>query len=120
MRDTTRFFLLLIIILTLIIPFNVLAQSKLAWDAPTTGGDVESYSVCWRTPEGTYTNENKKDNITETECLFNSLGGLEEKTTYYFIVRANNSAGESSDSNEVSWTVPDSTAPAPVNGVCCQ
>ena len=117
MGNHTRIFLLGIIFLALIIPYNVFAQSKLAWDPPITGGNVETYTVYWRTSDGTYSDEDKKDNIAETECLFNDLGSLQEKETYYFIVRASNSAGESDDSNEVSWTVPDTTAPDPVEGV---
>jgi hypothetical protein len=120
MGNHTRIFLLGIIFLALIVPNYVLAENKLAWDAPTTGGEVETYSVYWRTPEGTYSDDNKKDNITETECLFNDLGSLQEKETYYFVVRAKNSAGESGDSNEVSWMVPDTTAPDPVQGVEAQ
>ena len=117
MKNRTRILLLGMIFLVLMIPYNLLAQSKLVWDAPNTGGDVETYSVYWRTSDGIYCEENQKDNITETECPFNSLGSLEEETTYYFVVRAINSAGESDDSNEVFWTVPDTTPPSPVEGV---
>ncbi|MBW1767368.1 MAG: fibronectin type III domain-containing protein [Deltaproteobacteria bacterium] len=115
MEDKKNLLIIGLIILALIIPYSVLAAPKLIWDAPVEGGAVNAYRVYWRTSGGTYSETNKYDSGT-TECLFSVLP-LQEKITYSFIVRAVNEAGESGDSNEESWTVPDETAPGPVQGV---
>lgn len=96
--------------------FPVLAiASTLHWDA--VSGDVTGYRVYYGMTSGSYSAN--VDAGLSTEYDISSLS-LTEGATYYFIVRAYNSIGESDNSNEVSWTVPDTTAPFPPTGVACQ
>jgi hypothetical protein len=117
MRNIKRIVFFGLLLLALISPYNSYAETKLAWDPPVAGGAVDGYRVYWRTADGVYSDANSVGDIKVTECPFNSLGLLQEKTTYFFAVKAYNEAGESENSNEVSWTVPDNTAPAIVQGI---
>jgi predicted phage tail protein len=97
----------------LLLPVSeVFAGSMLAWDA--SSGEVTGYKIYYGTSQGTY-NQNK-DVGNVTQYALSSLP-LTEKQTYFFVTRAYNSAGESGNSNIVSWTAPDSTAPIPPQGV---
>jgi hypothetical protein len=103
------------IILAWLAPGAVFADPKLAWDA--SSGDTTGYRVYYGLSHGSHPNSQSVGNVTEY-----TLGSLplEEKSTYYFVVRAYNGAGESGDSNEVSWLVPDRTPPSPPQGVTAQ
>jgi hypothetical protein len=46
-----------------------------------------------------------------------TVSGLDEDKTYYFAVRARNSAGEGLSSNVVSWSYVDTEPPLPPKGI---
>jgi hypothetical protein len=117
MKNKKQMMLIGLLLLVFISPYNLYAATKLAWDAPTSGGAITAYRIYWRTADSDYTDVNSVGDIKNTDYPFNSLGSLKEKTTYYFMVKAYNEAGESEKSNEVSWAVPDSTSPSVVLGV---
>ena len=98
----------------LLLPVSeVFAAPMLAWDA--SSGEVTGYRIYYGTTQGTYNQNKNVGNVTQYPVL--SLGNLTERQTYFFTARAYNAAGESGNSNIVSWTVPDSTAPTPPQGV---
>jgi hypothetical protein len=91
------------------------AEVRLAWDPPTnnTDGslltDLAGFKICWGTNSFVYTAFVDAGNVT-TGTVTGLTGGL----TYYFAVRAYNTAlTESSNSVELAWMapVPDTTAP---------
>lgn len=88
------------------------AGPMLAWDA--SSGAVTGYRVYYGTAQGTYNQNKDVGNVTQYSL---STLPLTERQTYYFVARAYNAAGESGNSNMVSWTVPDSTAPMPPQGI---
>jgi len=92
---------------------EVFAAPMLAWDA--SSGEVTGYRIYYGTTQGNLNQNKTVGNVTQYPVL--SLGNLTERQTYFFTARAYNAAGESGNSNIVSWTVPDSTAPAPPQGV---
>ncbi|MBW1716205.1 MAG: fibronectin type III domain-containing protein [Deltaproteobacteria bacterium] len=92
-----------------------IADPKLVWDP--SSGEVSGYRIYYGTAPGSHPNSHDVGNVTEYPLT--SLP-LEEKQTYYFVTRAYNAVGESGDSNEVSWTVPDMTAPLPPQQVSVQ
>ena len=69
----------------------------LSWTAST--GDVTGYKVYYGRDPGNYTSNIDVGNVTQY-----TISGLEEGPTYYFVARAYNDAGESENSNEVSWS----------------
>lgn len=107
--------ILALVILAWLTPGAVFADPRLVWDA--SSGDVTGYRVYYGLSQGSHPNSQSVGSVTE--CPLSSLP-LEEKKTYYFVTRAYNGAGESGDSNEVSWFVPDNTAPLPPQGVTAQ
>jgi hypothetical protein len=96
-------------------PPMVLAEPTLVWNP--SSGDVTGYRIFFGQAQGSHPSSKDVGNVTQYP-----LSGLtlEEKKTYYFVARAYNGAGESGDSNEVSWLVPDMTAPLPPQGVTAQ
>lgn len=100
------------LILAFLLPCQALAEPYLAWDP--SSGTVSGYRIYYGQSPGTHPLSKDVGNVTQY-----SLSGLnlEESKTYYFITRAYNDVGESGDSNEVSWSVPDTTAPMPPQGV---
>jgi hypothetical protein len=107
--------ILALVFLAWIVPGVVFAEAKLVWDA--SSGEVTGYRVYYGLSQGSHPNSRDVGNVTE--CLLSNLP-LEENKTYYFVTRAYNGAGESGDSNEVSWQAPDMTAPLPPQGVTAQ
>ena len=101
-----------LVLFGLVIPYVSFADSQLAWDG--SSGTVTGYRVYYGTSSGNHPNSHEVGSATQ--CALSSLP-LNEKTTYYFVTRAYNDAGESGDSNEVSWTVPDTTPPDIVQNV---
>jgi hypothetical protein len=82
------------------------ATLTLAWD-PSVGPDVAGYVVYWGTQSGVYSNSLDVGNQTEQ-----SVTGLAGNTTYYFIVRAYDSANDlSPPSNEAAGTTPPASGP---------
>ena len=91
------------IIPILVIPFLAVAESHLVWDAST--GLVTGYRVYYSPTQGGPYRDFIE--VPTTLCSLSRFP-LQEGFTYYFIVRAYNDAGESGNSNEVPWTVPES------------
>lgn len=104
-----------ILLFILAIPFSAFASPFLQWDAST--GEVTGYRVYYCTTVGGPYPANYE--VATTSCDMANLP-LQENSTYYFVVRAYNSAGESGNSNEASYAVPDSTPPAVPQGVSAQ
>jgi hypothetical protein len=100
------------LMLVLFFSTDVLAEPYLAWDP--SSGTVSGYRIYYGQSPGARTSSKEVGNVTQFPL---SGLGLEEKKTYYFVTRAYNDVGESGDSNEVSWTVPDNTPPATPTGV---
>ncbi|MFZ0448420.1 MAG: fibronectin type III domain-containing protein [Desulfatiglandaceae bacterium] len=107
--------LLALFVFVWLAPTMVMAEPTLAWDA--SSGDVTGYRIYFGQTQGSHPNSKDVGNVTQ--YLLSRLM-LEENKTYYFVARAYNGAGESGDSNEVSWLVPDMTAPLPPQGVTAQ
>jgi hypothetical protein len=82
------------------------AEVNLLWDA--SSGNPIGYRVYYGTTQGSHPYRVDVGNVTEY-----TLTGLEEGVTYYFVARAYNDAGESGDSNEVSWISSTSDTEAP-------
>lgn len=103
----------MLMLLSLISPMQAHAAGTLAWNAST--GTVNGYKVYYGTTSGgpypTSANAG-----TATTYSLNSLP-LQQGATYYFVVRAFNQAGESANSNQASYSVTDTTPPAPPKGV---
>ncbi|RPJ02782.1 MAG: fibronectin type III domain-containing protein [Chloroflexi bacterium] len=103
----------MLILFPLIAPMQARAAGTLMWNPST--GTVQGYKVYYgTTSKGPYTNSATAG--TATSYALNNLP-LQEKATYYFVLRAYNQAGESANSNEISHSVTDSTPPAPPKGV---
>jgi predicted phage tail protein len=104
---------LMLAMFSLIAPTQATAAGSLVWNPAT--GTVQGYKVYYGTTNGgPYSNSTNAG--TATSYGLNSLP-LQEKATYYFVVRAYNQAGESANSNQVSHSVSDATPPAPPKGV---
>ena len=104
-----------ILVLIMVAPFSAFASPFLQWDAST--GEVTGYRVYYGTTQGgPYTGQYE---VATTSCDIANLP-LQENRTYYFVVRAYNAAGESGNSNEVAYTVPDTTPPGVPQGVNAQ
>jgi hypothetical protein len=107
----------LFIISGLVLSFLVSSYSfaedvSLSWDAPTSGGVVEGYTVYWSITSDTY---NDIDNM-DVAGTSTTVTGLDATSEYYFIVKAYNAAGEGPASNEVSWSKTSSLAAPIVTG----
>ncbi len=81
----------------------------LSWTAPTSGTPT-SYNIKRSTVKGGETTE-----ATSATTSYVDTVSLVEGTTYYYVVTAANSAGESGPSNEVAALVPFSVPSAPTN-----
>ncbi len=103
----------MLILFTLIAPTQASAAGTLTWDA--SSGTVQGYRVYYGTTSGgPYSNSSSVG--TATSYSLNSLP-LQQSVNYYLVVRAYNQAGESPNSNQVSYTATDTTPPAPPQGV---
>jgi hypothetical protein len=102
--------------LLLLIPCITWADSTLSWNV--SDEVVTGYRIYYGTNQGgEYPEYLDAGNVTQYSL--HTLP-LTERQTYYFVVRAYNDVGESDNSNEVSWTAPDTTPPAPPSGVSCE
>ncbi len=81
------------------------AQVHLAWDP--SSGQVDGYRIYYGTTPGSHPTRVEVGNVTDY-----LVTGLQDATTYYFVVRAYNQYGESGDSNEVSWYSGDASGTA--------
>ena len=95
-------------------PYTHAAGVTLAWDKPTEGGPVEGYKLYWRTSSGSYSDTNSIT-IAGQDSTSETVSGLDENETYYFIVKAYNNGGASlsDSSNVVEWSSSDTTPPLP-------
>lgn len=103
----------MLVLFSLVLPMQASAAGTLTWDAST--GEVQGYKVYYGTASGGPYPSSANAGTARTYSL-NNLP-LQEKTNYYFVVRAYNQAGESANSNQVTQSVNDSTPPAPPRGV---
>ena len=72
------------------------AERSLKWNA--SSGSPAGYRIYYGTTQGSHPTRVEAGNLLEY-----IVPGLEANTTYYFIVKAYNDAGESPDSNELVW-----------------
>jgi fibronectin type 3 domain-containing protein len=86
--------------------------SILQWDPASE--DATGYRIYYGGSQGTYTNSLDVGLVTQYSM---SDLPVTEGATYYFVVRAYNTVGESDNSNEMSWTAPDNTPPAVPVGI---
>ena len=100
------------VLLSLFVLLSIVSAATLQWDP--VSGTVTGYRIYYGINSGNYTDSLDIGNVTQYSLL---ALPLTEKTTYYFVLRAYNDAGESENSNELSWTVPDNTPPVTPTGV---
>jgi hypothetical protein len=89
------------------------ADVSLTWDPPTTGGSVSGYIVYWSMTSGSYSDAYSATVVGDNSTTVTSL---DQTGTYYFIVKAYNSAGVGPASNEVRWSAATSLAAPVVSG----
>ena len=104
--------ILLIAVLILVMAVSVNAAT-LKWDAST--GEVDGYIVYWGTETGVYPFHENVGNVLEVGTP-NQDGALAEHFqlnpgTWYFVVRAYNTIGESGDSNIADLTITENIQP---------
>lgn len=104
-----RYNLLLVSVCVVWLAISAVANAAtltLGWN-PSSGPDVAGYVLYWGTQSGVYNNSLDVGNQTQQQ-----VAGLADGTTYYFVVKAYNSAMMlSQPSNEASGQTP--SAPAP-------
>jgi hypothetical protein len=113
MKQNIKCFLITIFLIA-IYSINLHA-SDLKWDASTE--DLSGYKIYYGLSQGSYPFSEDVGNVTQYSLNNFSLS---EGTTYYFVVRAYNATGESSDSNVITYAVPsagDTTPPLAPAGV---
>lgn len=107
---------LTIIIISLVICLSVFFSNALGetlvWDA--SNGVVDGYRIYYGTSEGQYSENVDVGKVTQYSL---DTLSLTQNITYYFVVKAYNSAGESGFSNSVSRTQGDTTPPLPPVGI---
>jgi len=101
-----------IFLLVIMTSQDAFSDSLLSWDQ--SADEVTGYRIYYSQVQGEYADTKDVGNVT-TYSL--DALPLNEGVTYYLIVRAYNSAGESGNSNEVSYIVLDNTPPAQPQGV---
>jgi len=107
----TGFTCLLLSVLCLFVDAARATQSDvtLNWDA-SPSGNVSGYRVYFGAESGNYTNMTDVGNATT-----DTISGLEDGVTYYFVVSAYDATGIESDfSNEATYTPSISVAPPPI------
>ncbi len=77
------------------------ADFYLTWNA--VAGDVTGYKIYYGETIGDYTNCKNAGNVTK---YYLDALGLDENETYYFVIRAYNDYGESTDSNYIKFDTP--------------
>ncbi|MCD4769736.1 MAG: fibronectin type III domain-containing protein [Bacteroidales bacterium] len=119
-RKTTIFGISVLLIFLIGFYSNALGAT-LSWDANAEIDKVTGYNLYYSTNPGSLTPKVDVDNATKMDVgnvtfYRTDLLTLADDTTYYFVVTACNTAGESDPSNMVSWTTPappDTTPPEP-------
>jgi len=108
MKQNMKCFLITVFLIT-VYSINVHASDPmLKWDAST--GDVSGYKIYYGLSQGNYPFSEDVGDVTQYSL---SNFSLSEGTTYYFVVRAYNSSGESGNSNVTTFSVPDSVDTTP-------
>lgn len=102
----------ILVLFSLMTP-KAFAAGTLAWDAGS--GVVQGYRIYYGTTSGGPYPSSATAGTATSYALKNLP--LQEKSTYYLVVRAYNQAGESANSNQISYTATDTTPPAPPSGV---
>lgn len=100
------FFLYTIFLILFLIVSGYSAEVTLIWDANEIPPD--GYRIFQRTESGTYDYSTPNWSGTETMC---TLYDLVEGETYYYVVRAFIGVDESTDSNEIAYSVGLTAAP---------
>ncbi len=113
MKNLVKAYIMIVVLLLSV--YSAYAGTMLTWDAST--GTVTGYRIYYGISSGNYTGIEEAGNVTQYSLT--NLP-LQEETTYYFVVRAYNDAGESEPSNEVTYYCPDSTPPVPPQGLSRQ
>lgn len=109
MSIKNRIFPIVLLSFFLILPSSAYAaEVTLNWDA--SSGGPTGYRIYYGTIQGSHPDSVDVENVTQY-----TLTGLQEDVTYYFVLRAYNVAGESGDSNEVSWISTSDTEPPTVS-----
>ena len=102
-------------------PAGVLHCSNLSWTAPTAGGAPTGYNVYRSTTSGGCSAVTapscSKVGSTSANVLSFTDSPLSATTTYFWVVTAFNSSGESTPSNEVTATTAADPAPAAPSGL---
>lgn len=108
-----KLFVGLVGLILVLFAVDVYAATGLAWSTPTTGGAVANYTLYYA--EGTTVGTTFKKTVPATilGIDFTALN-VAAGRTYTFIVRCSNEAGESPDSNSVTYTLPSFTPPVDV------
>ncbi len=91
------------------VPANLTIENNttIKWDA--SAGVVTGYRIYYGAEQGEYASSLDVGNVTQyTLNTFNLPAGV----THYFAVTAQNDAGESSFSMEITWTIALPTAPS--------
>ncbi|MDO5656383.1 MAG: GEVED domain-containing protein [Flavobacteriaceae bacterium] len=78
---------------------NYTGNVLLTWSPPTTGGLVSAFKIYIDTTNGT-----NFLGSTAGDAVWATITGLEENTTYYWTITAENAAGESMDCEVFSFT----------------
>jgi hypothetical protein len=104
-----KLFMSLLMLVIILFSIETFAATKLVWTAPTSGGVPTSYTLYYTSVSGSV--YNKTVPSTQFEILLSALN-LAYNVNYSFVVRANNAAGQSPDSNIVTYTAPGFTPPA--------
>jgi hypothetical protein len=102
---------LVMLIAIILFAGEVLAATGLAWDAST--GSPLNYTVYYAEGTSVGTTFNKTVPSSVTGVLFTALN-ISPGKTYTFIVRASNAAGESANSNSVTYSAPAFSPPTDV------
>ncbi len=104
-------FIMLLFILSMLVPVAHAGEVTVAWDQ-NPEPEVAGYKIYYGSRSGSYTASVIAGNITSTV-----ISGLEAGVTYYFAAVAYDSSGnESSFSNEIAYTVPETATAGSSSG----
>ncbi len=101
-----------VLIVIMLACFQNVKAETLVWEPGS--GEITGYRVYYGITPNSYTETVNVGNVTESKL---DPLPLEVGKTYYFAIKAYNSAVESDFSNSVSWTVNDNTPPLPPKGL---
>jgi len=108
MKQNIKCFLITVFLIAVYSIHAHASDPMLKWDAST--GDVSGYKTYYGLSQGNYSFSEDVGKVTQYAL---SNFSLSEGTTYYFVVRAYNSSGESDNSNFTTYSVPDALDTTP-------